>query len=186
MSRFIVTGAPGSGKSAVLLSLRQKGHLCMDNDIELLIREQSSLVRGVFPWTNMRYFAQNCLGRMWKTHERSVKFNQKIFFDQAIPDLMAYLRSEQAPVIPLFMETFENCRYYPLMFLAPIDSKFFPEENLTHSYTLQEALEIEVLILDTYTQLGFETVKLIPGNPQKSTAMVLEKIQKIEDEIQSE
>ncbi|MDX2301891.1 MAG: AAA family ATPase [Microscillaceae bacterium] len=186
MSRFIISGAPGSGKSALLTALKQKGYFCLDNDIDLLIQEQSQLMRGIFPWTNMRYFAQSCLGRMWKTHERSTKHNQIVFFNQSIPDLMAYLRSEQIPIIPIYLDTYHNCHFYPVMFLCPISNTTFPEENLAQAYTVQEMLHLEELIKDTYTQLGFEIVSLTSGNPQKSLMQVIDKICMIEDEIQSD
>ena len=182
MSRFIITGAPGCGKSAVFSSLRQKGSICMGSDIDLLIKEQSQLIRGIFPWSNARYFAQNCLGRMWKTYERSKKHNQIVFFDHGIPDLMVYLRHENVPVLPIYLDTYENCKYYPVVFVCQISSIGFPEEELTHKYTIQEVLKIEELIHDTYRQLDFEVVKLTAANPESNIQLILDKIQAIEND----
>ena len=185
MSRFIITGAPGCGKTAIFSSLRQKGFICMSNDIDLLVQEQSRTVRGIFPWSNIRYFAQNCLGRMWKTYERSKKHNQVILFDQGIPDLMAYLRNDSAPVLPIYLDTLENCHYYPVVFLCQISQQDYPQEELSHPYSLDEALQLENLIQDTYRQLDFEVVYLNQTSAQTNTQMIVDKIQTIENDTLS-
>ena len=185
MSRFIITGAPGCHKTSTLSLLRQRGYICMANDIDLLIQEQNQIVRGVFPWSNIRYFAQKCLGRMWKTYERSKKHNQVVLFDQGVPDLMVYLRNENIDATPIYMDTFENCHYYPVVFMCQISQNSFPEEDLLYPYTFQQAQHIEELIRDTYTQLGFEVVSLSQPSPEDNAQAIVDKIQSVENDTLS-
>ncbi len=83
--RVILTGAPGTGKSALVAALAARGWVTSPEVSREVIRQQ-----GLTPWDAPVAWAEACGQRM---RERAVMApsDRTVIFDRAEPDLVAYL-----------------------------------------------------------------------------------------------
>ncbi|PID68155.1 MAG: hypothetical protein CR968_03115, partial [Flavobacteriia bacterium] len=58
IQRYIITGAPGSGKSSLLEALKLRGYHCFDEVSRLIIKEQQQINGQLLPWDDLAGFAQ--------------------------------------------------------------------------------------------------------------------------------
>lgn len=56
--RFILTGGPGSGKSAIIDSMIKRGFWCSKEAGRGVIQDQVNIGGDALPWANQRAFAE--------------------------------------------------------------------------------------------------------------------------------
>ena len=61
MQKFIITGAPGTGKTSIINHLKKKGYNCIDEISREIISEQIAINGEVLPWKNLSAFSESCL-----------------------------------------------------------------------------------------------------------------------------
>ena len=89
VKRYIITGAPGTGKSSILFELMKKRYTCFPEVSRKIIKEQQEMDGNLFPWENLYGFALKCYEKMLADCKLS-KFGIN-FFDRGIPDNITYL-----------------------------------------------------------------------------------------------
>jgi len=87
---FILTGAMGGGKSTILNLLREKGYLCVDEPARHILAEQRSIEGDGIPEKTPELFNQLMFSRSINQYKINSKYNDVIFFDRGIPDLVGY------------------------------------------------------------------------------------------------
>ncbi|MDQ3020366.1 MAG: AAA family ATPase [Bacteroidota bacterium] len=87
---FILSGAMGGGKSTILKQLREKGYLCIDEPARQILEEQRSIEGEGVPEKNPELFVQLMLSRSINQYKINSKYNDVVFFDRGIPDLIAH------------------------------------------------------------------------------------------------
>ena len=54
--RYIITGAPGTGKTAIINTLKERGYCCIDENSREIIAEQIKSKGEILPWKNPQEF----------------------------------------------------------------------------------------------------------------------------------
>jgi len=153
--RYIITGGSGSGKSAVINELINRGFLCYPEVSRELIREQQEFNGDILPWKDMESFACECFARM---KQQLVPEKQPpVFFDRGIPDIIAYLESRKLPVT---IDYGSYSSYYnsTLFICPPWEDIFVNDRQRPESF--EESRVIYTLLKKVYRQLGFKIIEL--------------------------
>lgn len=87
---IILTGAMGAGKSTVLRELRKRAYRCVDEPARQIIAEQRRCSGTGVPEKDPSFFTRLMLARLITEYAISDTLNEILFFDRAIPDMIAY------------------------------------------------------------------------------------------------
>ncbi|UHG94287.1 AAA family ATPase [Spirosoma oryzicola] len=167
MSKFIITGGPGAGKSTLIEALRAAGFHCFDEISRQLIQQEVASGSQCLPWVDLDCFARLALKGMIADHKRASTFgqDQALFFDRAIPDIIAYLRVGDVPVDALFQQAVQQYPYQPTVFVAPPWEAIYVNDA-ERWQTFAESCALHDAIVETYQQLNFTLIEL----PRSSAA----------------
>jgi len=82
----------GAGKSTVLMELRSRGILCVDEPARIILKEQrASGGRGV-PDIDPALFNSLVLDKMITEYEQNTNQSSPVIFDRGIPDMISYAK----------------------------------------------------------------------------------------------
>lgn len=155
IKRYIITGAPGTGKTSVLDALRPKGYTCFNEVSRELIIEQQKSGGQLLPWANLKSFAAESNKRM-ELQNKNAQPGINLF-DRGIPDIIAYLQSMDCAVNSYYY--FQIRQYERDVFYFPVWPEIFVNDP-QRPETLERALELDYYIRSTYMQLGFNLIKI--------------------------
>ncbi len=94
---FILTGAPGSGKTAILNQLGSEFR-CVDEPAREVLAEQRA-IGGIGTWDQDRFlFAHLLLQRSIQKYQAAHRSGRTVIFDRGIPDCVVYaVRADADP-----------------------------------------------------------------------------------------
>jgi predicted ATPase len=154
--RLIVSGGPGSGKTALINALAAAGETCCAEVSRDLIREQRISSGRALPWVDLEAFARECSRRMLAQLATCV-VARRVFLDRGLPDLMGYLRCAGRDVPESLLASATH--YTPVVFWAPPWREIYVNDaERPQSYA--EAAALGEHIRDAYEELGFDVVDL--------------------------
>jgi predicted ATPase len=153
--RYIITGAPGTGKSSLLSELKMLGYNVKEEVSRQLIYEQQKINGSMLPWIDIDSFAAECYTRMLRDAD-SVN-GAVTFFDRGIPDIQAYIsfykKTDSAA------EAWENNNYSKTVFYCPLWEEIFVQDE-QRPQTFNEAREIDLCLRRIYLSSGFALLEL--------------------------
>ena len=154
--RLIISGAPGSGKTALIEALAARGEACCPEVSRQLIREQTIRKGTALPWLDLEAFARECSQRMLE-QLATCDPARRVFLDRGLPDLIGYLRCAGRDVPRELLASATH--YTPVVFMAPAWREIYINDaERPQSYS--EALALSGHIRNAYEELGFEVVDL--------------------------
>src|SRR6266542_1809310 len=140
---FILTGAPGSGKTAILNQLGSEFR-CVDEPAREVLAEQRA-IGGIGTWDQDRFlFAHLLLQRSIEKYQAALRSGRTVLFDRGIPDCVVYAVRADADPTPS-LDAAEVFRYHPeVLFLEPWSAIYRTDEerlpSLAGPAALREAL----------------------------------------------
>ncbi len=156
--RYIITGAPSTGKTSLIHALQKNGYSCFEEISRKIIIHQQKIKSNKTPWEDLRGFAD-------LVHQQTIKELESIilenaFVDRGLPDIIAYLKTKSHS-IPEDISKFPFKRYYSsTVFLLPLwKDIYINDPQRPQSYT--EAEDIHYYLTEVYQNLGF-TIKIVP------------------------
>ncbi len=171
--QYILTGAPGTGKSSLITSL--KNHIpCMEEvSRKVIIAEQEKQGNGT-PWGNISRF----VNLVYQETLNELAHNDALICDRSLLDLQAYLRVEDKP-IPIYLKNFEYSKiYHKKVFLTPTWQAIYSEDaQRLQSFTY--ALEFEKALIASYCENGFEIIILPKTSIINRTSIILENLRQL-------
>lgn len=159
LRRYIVTGAPGSGKTAVLTELRKRGWAIVDESAtDVISREQ---VRGVpEPWTRDD-FVSKIASLQRQRQERATASDVGVqFYDRSPLCTLALARYMNLPVTRTLTDEIDHAiaeRIYDraVFFVRPLG---FLEPSHARQISYAESLAFQAIHEEVYREYGFEFV----------------------------
>ena len=88
--KFIITGAPGTGKTSIISELINMGISCSEEISREIIAEQIAIKGNTLPWKNLKLFSKR-VAKLRKKQFENAPNDQLHFFDRSIVDVIAYL-----------------------------------------------------------------------------------------------
>jgi predicted ATPase len=182
---YVITGGPGTGKTTVLAELLRRGHTCISEDARALIQGQVANKGSSLPWADAPRFAELLMQQsiatyrtqsaMW--HAQATKNAQvPVYFDRGIGDAFTYADIIGHTLPAHLHEQASGCRYRNPVFLAPYWQAIYTTDT-ERRQTIEEAERTEHAVMKTYTDLGYEIVRLPLASPAERADFILRYLQ---------
>ncbi|MBI2194593.1 MAG: ATP-binding protein [Planctomycetes bacterium] len=165
--RFVLTGGPGVGKTALLEHLAARGYTVVRETARDLIEEQKALNSTVLPWRDATAFQKRVLEI--QLDKESMASGQVVFLDRGVPDGMAYLLLYGLAVLPELVEHGRG-RYTGVFLLEPLAGY---QKDTVRREDARTARRIQELLEKAYRDLGYEPVRVPPLSVEERAQLVL-------------
>ena len=165
---FVVTGGPGSGKSALIDALEKSAYAHSVEAGRGIIQDQVAIGGSALPWSDRGLFAEMMLCWEMRSYRMAGHETGAVFFDRGVPDVLGYLRLLNLAV-PAHMErAARTFRYNRRVFIAPPWREIFQQDR-ERKQDFDEAVRTYDALATTYTELGYTLVE-IPCVPVEERA----------------
>ena len=106
--KYIITGAPGTGKTAIINALMQKDYSCAEEISREIIAEQIMIGGDILPWKNQIAF-ENHIASLRKEQYLNSSENENYFFDRSSIDCIAYLKANRLGITTEITQIIKQC-----------------------------------------------------------------------------
>lgn len=170
----ILTGAPGSGKSAVLNVLRKIGHECVDEPAREILAEQRSVGGRGLPAEDPRLFTELLLSRSLFNYRRMERRGSLLLFDRGIPDVVGYGKYYGLDTTHM-LRAARQYRYAKTVFVTPAWEAIYRTDD-ERTMTYDEARLFGDGINNIYEELGYDLVTLPLESPESRARFILARL----------
>lgn len=155
---FVLTGPPGSGKTALLAALRAPGVVCVDEPARAVIARQRAIGGTGTSDQDPGLFVDLMLSRALDDHARHAGGAAPVVFDRGIPDLFAYAGYYDLDLTPIRAAS-DRCRYNPTVFFAPAWPEIYAQDG-ERTMTFDAARQFGDAICQAYSHAGYQLTEL--------------------------
>ena len=171
MHRYILTGAPGAGKTVLLHALERAGHTVVEEAAtDVIVLAQAEGVAE--PWTDPGFI--DAIVRL-QIQRQARAVGDPIFFDRSPVCALALARVLDHPVSPVLRQELERIAaeriYQRRVFLVRGLGFVTPTAG---RISLDDALRFEALHEATYRELGYALHAIEAGSVARRVASILE------------
>ncbi|HLV87479.1 MAG TPA: AAA family ATPase [Candidatus Sulfotelmatobacter sp.] len=176
--RFIViTGGPGSGKTALLDALQREGYARSVEAGRAIIQGQVTIGGPALPWNDRALFSELMLSWEMRSYEIARNTDGFVFFDRGVPDVIGYRSLCGLPVPDYMRRAAAVFRYHRRVFIAPPWQEIFRQDE-ERKQDFEEAVRTHKALAASYAECGYELVEL----PRLS---VIERVRFVTEKIRS-
>ena len=155
----VVTGGPGSGKTALIETLATSGMRAMPEAGRAIIQDQRAIGGPALPWLDRAAFAEAMLAWELRSHREAMALRGPVLCDRGTPDIIGYLRLSGLAVPAHLRRAAERFRYNRTVFLAPHWPAIYAQDA-ERRQDEAEAEETCRVMARTYPELGYRLVPL--------------------------
>ena len=156
---FVVTGAPGAGKTTLIDALERAGTARTVEAGRGVIQDQMAIDGPALPWRDPLAFAELMLGWEMRSYRVARGLAGPVLCDRGVLDVVGYLRLVGLPVPDHMERAARRLRYNARVFVAPPWPAIFAQDT-ERKQTLAEAAESYQAVLATYGHYGYELIAL--------------------------
>ena len=148
--KFIITGAPGTGKTSIINELKKRGHLCAPeinpSNISNKKIKNNRLLLSEFLFQNRQI-------------QYTKSDDQLMFFDRSMIDVIAYLIYWKEPYPTEWNKTIKKLQYFNNIFYTPCWKKIYTNTNYRQE-TFQESAQIDTILKKTYLDYNYNITEI--------------------------
>lgn len=156
---FVLTGGPGSGKSALIEALREAGYQRTVEAGRGIIQDQVAIDGNALPWRDPQFFAELMLSWDMRSYHMAEGKTGPVFFDRGVVDVIGYLRLLGLPVPRHMEKAAEVFRYNRRVFGAPPWKEIFTQDQ-ERKQDFAEAVRTYEAMVAAYQNYGYELIEL--------------------------
>lgn len=152
---FVLTGAPGSGKTALIDNLRADLDRVPEPAREILATQRAMGGTGT-PQTNPSLFVELLLQRSIQDHEAAQRSGRPTIFDRGIPDCIAYAVVMGVDTTPSIRAA-DRYRYHAdVLVLEPWEEIYTTDDERTMPFV--ETVEFHDALIEAYRRASYALV----------------------------
>ncbi len=171
---FVITGAPGTGKTSLLKNLRASGYQGNDEPARKILSEQLAVDGPGLPSKNPQLFIQMMQKESINLFLQSDSFTGPVFFDRGLPDLVAYALRFGVDTSE-FENTAKSYAYNPTVFiLSPWKDIFINDSERKLSFEM--SLAFHQLITKAYKDLKYQLVEVPMASIQERAQFIRDRV----------
>lgn len=185
--RIVITGGPGTGKTALVRKLESQGNFCFHEIIRKMTMEATKgkdtdahIINPLAFVSDPLSFNKKILnGRIRQYYDAENIQAPFVFYDRGIPDVIGYMDFFGQKYDAFFTSPCLNLRYDTVIVLPPWRDIYTRDDERLESF--EEASEIHDCLEGSYRKYGYETHSLRTGTVADRTNYLLEMIRGIHD-----
>jgi predicted ATPase len=171
--RYIITGAPSTGKSTVVNELNSTYETFPEVARAIIQQELATNSKNV-PWLDNYEFSKLVINQQIEDFEANN--NSITFYDRGIPDVIAYLKYyQQAEFLDEFINQAKEYRYAKKVFLMPPWERIYQKDEERRE-NFKEAILLNDKLITSYDSLGYEIIEVPFVNPKERVKFILDQI----------
>lgn len=168
MKRFVVTGAPGTGKTRLLESLAGLGAVIPEPARQLISEHRQATGEASLDG-HPELFVERLIARSIENFD-DPPAHEVVLYDRGLPDCVAYARGFALDSTAA-LEAAASRRYAnPVFVLPPWQDIYTTDEMRRMSFELTQAFHADLVA--TYDSLGYELVSLPEATVGERAALV--------------
>jgi predicted ATPase len=173
-NRFVVTGAPGSGKTPILRELIRLGFLAVNEPAREILAEQRAIGgNGVYD-KDSRLFCDLMLERAIADYRWVGSAGASAFFDRGIPDMVGY-REIFALDTSAAWAASRRYRYDDVVFVLPSWREIYVTDS-ERQMTFESARAFGERVREVYVELGYTIVEVPCDSVEIRTRFIAEHV----------
>lgn len=166
---YILTGAQGTGKTAILAELAP-GIRCVAEPAREILAEQRSVGGAGTPDRDPSLFMDLLLRRSIDKHEAARRWEGPTLFDRGIPDCIAYAAALGVDAVPSIVAS-ERYRYnVEVLPLEPWEDIYGTRDERTMSFT--DTVVFQATLTDVFERAGYTMVEVPRGSVEDRAGFV--------------
>ena len=171
--RIVITGAPGTGKTSIINSLKQRGFNCIDEISREIISNQIANGGDALPWKNLTSFSE----RVFTLRESQLLNSKPItqFFDRGTVDVYAYMKADSLKIPKSFISSINENKYHNVVFITPVWKEIYKNDS-ERQESFKQAINIEKRIKDSYKKFGYILIEIPKLKVEDRVDFILSKI----------
>ncbi len=184
--RTVITGGPGTGKTALILELERQGYFCFheiirEMTLEAKQEETQALVNPLAFVKDPLSFNRMLLQERIKQFEEAGQLQvSPLFYDRGIPDVLAYMDYFNQGYDVEFTEPCRRLRYDLVVLLPPWEAIYRQDNERLERF--EEACEIHESLEAVYRKFGYQVEALNPGTIEERVTKLLEVLARYEEQ----
>lgn len=176
--RIVITGGPGTGKTALVRHLEAHGYACFHEIIREMTLEAKNNGDGQEAHTNPLAFVSDPLafnkmileGRIRQYHDAAKMQEPIVFYDRGLPDVIAYMDYFEQAYDAFFKGPCQELRYDSAVVLPPWREIYKQDHERMERF--EQAVELHHYLVDSYKSCGYDVHTLHPGTLEQRAAQL--------------
>ncbi|MBP9777666.1 MAG: AAA family ATPase [Rickettsiaceae bacterium] len=171
---YILSGAPGSGKSSIIEKLKQNGFACINEPAREIIHEQRLIDGdGVYD-RDKKLFLELMLSRSIYNYIHQHETDNPVIFDRGLPDIIGYAKLFEVNA-KSSRNTSKIYKYNNnILFLPSWQEIYITDEERTMSF--DDAKIFGDLIKQSYIELEYNIIKVPLVSIDKRVEFIIDMI----------
>ena len=172
--KYIITGAPGTGKTTIINELKKQGYNCAEEISRAIIKEQLTSDCDTLPWKILNVFSERVI-TLRKAQYINAPSETPHFFDRGIIDVIAYLIHDGLAVNNNIIKMVKKFPYNKTVFYTPIWKEIYVNDT-ERKADINSAIKIEQTLLACYKSFGYSLISIPKLPTNERVDFILSKI----------
>ena len=174
----MITGGPGSGKTALINYLEREGYQVMHEiSRDVILEAQKDGIEQLFLENPILFSEKLLAGRLKQFKEGENCAAPVLFYDRGMPDVTAYMDFVDTHYPVNFSETCLNYKYDGIFLLPPWEAIYHQDNERYESF--EQAEKIFHFLKNGYEKYGYKVTEVPVGPIHERVHFILENLKKI-------
>ncbi|MDG1228043.1 MAG: ATP-binding protein [Polaribacter sp.] len=173
--KILLIGGPGTGKTSVLNELIKRDYFCFPEiSREVTLKAQQQGIDQMFLAQPLLFSQMLLEGREQQFIDALKSDSKLVFFDRGIPDIHAYMDYFKTEYPSIYIQKSKQYIYDKVFHFAPW--KDIHETDNERYETFEGTIAIDVFLMKSYLDLGYNIINVPFGSIDERTNFVLNSI----------